>query len=112
MKKLWFAACICALLSSPALASSQTSTVGSIGGDNSGGAFAFWLTGTRTGKPSCASADDNWVISNPSSDNAKALLSLILTAFAAGKTVIVQGTGACDATQTTREAVAWIIISN
>ena len=111
MKVLWTIACACALLSGPAVASGQTSKVSSVGGDNSGGSYAFYLTGTRSGKPSCAT-DDNWSIPNPSSDNAKALLSMVLTAFAAGKTVQVQGTGACDPTAATREVVAWMIITN
>lgn len=97
-----------AALATPAFAGDQTGKVTLVGGDI-GNPFVFAISGTRTSTPSCAT-DSNWAIPAPSSDNAKALLSLVLTAFAANKTVTVHGNGGCNATFTNREEVAYLFI--
>jgi len=87
----------------------QNATVSRLAIDNTGGPYAFLATaGTRTTKPSCAASDDWWVISNPGTDNAKAMLAAIMTAYSLGRQVIVVGTGTCDSVATTREKVAFI----
>lgn len=77
--------------------------------DNGGGPYVFTATGTRTSKPACAT-DDYWAISNPASDNAKAMLATILTASALGRELWIVGTGTCDPVHTTRERVGYIIM--
>lgn len=91
-----------------ALDGDQTGTVILVGEDN-GNPFVFTVSGTRTSQPACAT-DPNWAIPNPTSDNAKGLLSLIITAFASNKTIVVHGTGSCNATFTNREEVAYLFI--
>jgi hypothetical protein len=92
----------------PALAGDQTGNVVLVGGDN-GNPFVFTVSGTRTSRPACAT-DDSWVIPSQPSDNAKGLLSLVITALASHKTIIVHGNGGCDAIFANREEVAslWI----
>ncbi|MCW2404396.1 hypothetical protein M2336_001025 [Sphingobium sp. B1D7B] len=97
----------CSLASGLALASDQVAKVNAAGADSLGGPAAFLLSGSRSGKPSCAT-DDAWAIPQVPSDNAKALLSLVLTAFATDKAVQVVGSGTCPTDAATREAVAWI----
>lgn len=99
------------LLATSALASEQEGTVTLIAAANSSGEpYGFAVAGQRTTKPACASNDDIWTISNPSSDAAKAVLSLVLTAKASNQHIRVVGNGACDAIQQGRETVAYITI--
>lgn len=65
--------------------------------------------GTRTAKPACAT-DDLWDIPSPTSDSAKAVLSGLLSAYLSGKTVTVVGTGTCNAQQTSREDINYILL--
>jgi hypothetical protein len=95
--------------SSPVMASDQTAHILQVAADSYGGPYGFYA-GPRTGKPTCAASDDLWVILSPSTDNAKAMLSLILTAYAAGKTVFIHGNGSCDAASPSRESVGYIVI--
>ena len=99
---------LAAAFGTPALAGDQTGKVVMVGGDI-GNPFVFTVSGTRTSQPACAT-DSNWAIPNPNSDNAKGLLSLVLSAFAANKTITVHGNGGCDATFTNREEVAYLFI--
>jgi len=92
----------------PAMAGDQTGKVIVVAGDV-GNPFVFSISGTRTAQPACA-ADSFWAIPNPTSDNAKGLLSLVMTAFASNKTIIVHGNGGCNATFTYREEVAYLMI--
>jgi hypothetical protein len=95
------------MLPSTAGASDQQGKVIQVAGD-AGSPMVFLLSGTRTSTPTCAT--DGWfALPATSTDNGRALLSLILTAFAANKTVTVHGTGSCTAFST-REDVAWLII--
>ena len=92
----------------PALAGDQTGKVIMVGGDI-GNPFVFAVSGTRTSQPACAT-DSSWAIPNPTSDNAKGLLSLVMTAFASNKTIIVHGNGGCNLTFLNREEVAYLFI--
>jgi hypothetical protein len=69
----------------------------------------FMTNGSRTAKPACAT-DDLWVVPSPTTDNAKALISGLLSAYLSGKTVYVVGTGSCDVNQTNREDIAYILL--
>lgn len=92
----------------PALAGDQTGKVVLIGGDGCN-PFVFTVSGTRTLQPACAT-DANWAIPSQPSDNAKGLLSLVMTAFASNKTITVHGNSGCDATFPNREEVAYLFI--
>jgi hypothetical protein len=88
----------------------MSGTVSNVLVDNVGGPYAFYMNGARTTPPACAT-DTAWVITTPSGDNAKAMFSSILTAFSAGKTVDVTGTGTCPS-GITRESVQFIEVNN
>lgn len=93
------------------MASQQEGTVTLIAASGSSGEpYAFLVAGQRTTKPACAVNDDIWTISNPSSDAAKAVLSLVLTAKASNQQITVVGTGSCDPAQPGRETIAYINI--
>jgi hypothetical protein len=98
-----------AVFSSPVMASDQTAHILQVMGDSYGGGYGFYM-GSRTGKPTCAASDDVFQILNPSSDNSKAMLSMILTAYASGKPVFIHGNGTCDAAAPSRESVGYIVI--
>lgn len=72
--------------------------------------YAFAVAGQRTAKPACAVNDDIGTISNPSSDAAKAVLSLVLTAKASNQRIRVVGSGACDPMQPGRETISYITL--
>jgi len=110
MKTAWQIGFVCGalLMSSPALASSQSGTVGYVVADNNGAPGVFSVNGARTTKPACAT-DDFWAIANPTTDSAKAMYATILTAQIAGRQVNVVGTGTCNSVQTTRENVSYVI---
>lgn len=106
----WLASlCAVAFISTaPASASDQTGPVNWVGLDNTS-PYAFTLTGSRTAKPACAT-DDAWVIVGPSTDQAKAMLAGVLSAYGTGRTIQATGTGTCDATAPTREKILFIIL--
>lgn len=53
------------------------------------------LDGTPTGKPLCATIG-YWMIKDESSNYGKAQLSLLMMAFASGKTVTIDGRNTCS----------------
>ncbi|SDD73466.1 hypothetical protein SAMN05444678_12062 [Sphingomonas sp. YR710] len=108
LSKLWdmFQVIAPLCIAAPAAASDQAGKITTIGGDSFGGPFVFYMAGSRTAKPACAT-DDAWAIPSPTTDNAKGLLSIAITAYAAGKTLSVHGQGSCGADAPTRETVAY-----
>lgn len=74
---------------------------------HSGGVMIFNQTGTRTGRPAC-STQDRWAI-NGTTDGGKIIISTLLTAYAQGKQISIQGTGTCTAWSDT-ETVDYIIV--
>jgi hypothetical protein len=62
---------------------------------NAGGQVIFYLSGTRSGMPACATTGNRWTF-NGASAAGQAALSSIMTAYASGKQVMVYGTGVCD----------------
>ena len=85
------AALACTL--APAYASSQSGTVTNVafvGGTN--GRFLFWVSGTKTGTvPSCDCCS-RWEVAAGDAYG-QALVSIIMTAYAAGKQVSISGLG-------------------
>jgi len=53
----------------------------------------FNQNGTRTGQPACAT-QNRWSI-NTTTAKGQAMLSVLLTAYASGKPISIQGTGDC-----------------
>ncbi len=94
-------------LTTPAMAGNQSGTVTAVSIDNNGGPYIFMLSGTHGSQPGCAS-DAYWAITNISTDNAKSMIATILTAYASGKPVYVEGAGTCPASYP-RESVAFVI---
>lgn len=87
-------ALLAGLGATPASASDQTGKVTSVA--MAGDRVLFWMDGTRTGtRPSCDCCT-RWEI-NVSDANGQAKMSLIMTAYAQGKTILLAGTGTCVA---------------
>lgn len=94
-------------MTASAYAGTQTGTVANVSVDNNGGPYVFFMSGTHSGQPACAQ-DGYWAINDISTDSAKAMLATILTAYALGRQVYVNGTGACSGGYA-REAVGYVI---
>ncbi|MFK0298748.1 hypothetical protein ACIQTU_05970 [Brevundimonas sp. NPDC090276] len=92
----------------PAMASQASmGTVYGVMAHDTGNAF-FYQTGTRTTRPTCAT-EDRWVfgIATPTG---QAMMATLLTAYATGRNVTIQGTGVCSVwpdTETVQSIVAW-----
>jgi hypothetical protein len=81
------------LIPTAALASDSTSgTVNNI--LVLGGKVFFFTTGTRTSMPTCQTQGSRWVFNGASAEG-QAMLSVLLTAYASNKAILVHGTGAC-----------------
>ncbi|WCM25166.1 hypothetical protein NDN01_13895 [Sphingomonas sp. QA11] len=93
--------------SSSAMASAQTGKVVDIYVSAGPDGSAFMMAGTRTGKPACAT-EDLWAMELPNGDAGKALLSALLTAYSAGRNLIIYGTGTCNSVISTRENISYI----
>lgn len=95
------------VVSASASAGTQTGTVTNVSVDNNGSPYVFLMSGQRVDPPACAQ-DGYWAISNISTDSAKAMLSIVLTAYSLGRAVYVYGTGTCPSGYA-REAVGYVI---
>ena len=58
------------------------------------GRVFFRTNGSRSAMPSCATAGTRWVF-NGATAQGQAMMSALLTYYASGKQIVVQGTGAC-----------------
>ncbi len=58
------------------------------------GLHFFFMSGTATDRPACA-VNPYWMIKDENSVIGKAQLSMLLSAYMAGKSVTVVGSGAC-----------------
>ena len=74
--------------------SSQTCTVTRIHVRATDGLVYFFVDGPRTTAPACAT-QAYWVIGNEASTAGRQQLALLMMAEAAGKAVIVSGSGTC-----------------
>jgi hypothetical protein len=66
--------------------------------------FLVQVDGTRTNSPSCAT--DARMAINPATNAGKAMLAMLLSAKAAGQTVILYGTGNCQLMGTEFESIS------
>ena len=81
--------------SSASAQSSQIGTVARLHVRAPEGLVYFYVTGTRSAMPACAS-QSYWVIADETSTAGKQQLALLMMAEAAGKPVIVYGSGTCS----------------
>ena len=72
--------------------------------------IVIFQAGVHEGKPSCSRIGDEWAFSL-TTPTGKAMYALLLMANAQGKTISVQGTGACTA-WADRETPLYIVLSN
>lgn len=87
----------------PVLASQQSGTITLVATSNTTGPDGIIMSGTRTAKPACAT-DDVWAATSAK------VFSVFLSAYLAGRSITVVGTGACNASQTNREDVGYVTI--
>ncbi|MBY0572346.1 MAG: hypothetical protein K2P84_01590 [Undibacterium sp.] len=73
------------------------------------GAFIF-SAGTPTNKPSCSTATAGNYAVNLNTAGGRAIQALVLTAYANGKSLRVDGKGICESIQTDRESVNYVYI--
>ena len=69
-------------------------------------------TGSRGQVPGCGAATANRYAFSVATSGGQAMLSTLLTAFAAHKPVTIVGTGACDAAAPDTESVAYLVITD
>lgn len=108
MRKVGIALTLTFGLAAPALSSQQSGKITLVALGATPPAV-FILDGARSSIPACAT-DSAWVIPPTADSTGQQLLSGILTAFAAGKTVSVVGSGTCSSLQANREQVDYITI--
>ena len=94
MKKIFIFLSV-AVMSVAVNAGSQQGKVTSVLVRQSDGLHYFYISGTANGRPSCANGFSYWMIKDENSAAGRSQLSMLLTAYASGKTVRVTGTGAC-----------------
>jgi hypothetical protein len=70
------------------------------------GDLLVFAAGANSGKPACSVIGDEWSV-NVSTPTGKAMLAVLLSAQAQGKSVAVGGSGACTA-WLDRETPVWI----
>jgi len=75
---------------------------------NASGLVFFNQSSAHTNKPACAASNDRWAI-NAATPGGQALLSVLLTAYAAGKAVTITGTGACAEWPDTEGVVYFLV---
>jgi hypothetical protein len=83
------------IFSSVCFAGTQTGTVKQLHKRASDGLIYFFLSGTPTGSPSCAS-NPYWMIRDENSNTGKQQLALLLSAKATGGVVTIYGAGTCN----------------
>ncbi|MEX2963363.1 hypothetical protein [Microbulbifer sp. TYP-18] len=82
------------IISFGAQAGTQTGQISGVTVRASDGLHYFTMHGTTTDKPACAT-NTYWIIKDENSTAGKSQLSVVLTAYASGKTVAVTGSGEC-----------------
>lgn len=78
----------------PAVAGQQTGTVAMLLVRQSDGMVYFYLDGTATGKPACAT-NAYWMIKDENSNAGKQMLAMLLAARAQGQAITVVGNNTC-----------------
>jgi photosystem II stability/assembly factor-like uncharacterized protein len=93
MKKI-FVGLLFLIMASPIFASTQTGKVKNIM-VRSDGLHWIYLDTPRGDRPDCSKNHTYWMIKDEESTYGKSQFSLLLTAYASGKTVHIVGTGDC-----------------
>src|SRR6187551_3497926 len=73
----------------------QTGTITDFIVRDSDGLIYLQLSGTPTGRPTCAAGTPYWIIPNETTDTGKRLYSALLGARMAGRSVIIVGKNTC-----------------
>src|ERR1700741_3190204 len=96
MKSIIFAAFVVILfqMAPSALAGSQTGYITFLEVRDTDGLIYFGLTGTASGKPTCA-VFSAWTLSNENSETGKKLFALLASARVAGQQVSINGKNTC-----------------
>ena len=97
MKKLnglLIAGLVVGSITTAAQASQQTSTIAQMFKRDSDGLTYVFLSGSRSGKPSCAYYD-YFIIRDETSNNGKRQLAMLMMAKATGQAITIIGTGGC-----------------
>ena len=84
------------IVSSFTYAGTQAGTVTNIIVRQSDGLHYFYVSGTAVDRPACAAKQNYWMIKDEHSVAGKSQLSMLLTAYASGKTVKILGSGTCS----------------
>lgn len=92
MKKLVML--FCCFISGAGFSGTQEGKITEVLVRQSDGLHYFFMSGTASNKPSCA-INTYWMIKDENSLAGKSQFSMVLTAYASGKTVRIDGTGAC-----------------
>ncbi len=114
MKKLCYVITIAAALTfiaTPASASSQGPGSVSYVHVMSNGIVMFLMTGTRGAVPTCATPQPTRWAFNGTTAAGQAKLSVLLTAYASGKSITVYGTGTCPDYSDT-ETLDWFVTTD
>lgn len=98
MRKKHSIVAVLAMFSSTAFAQQTVQAPGVISGVHvmGNGSALFVVSGQRIATPACHIQPNRWAF-NANTPAGQAMLSLILTAYSAGKQIIVVGAGTCDA---------------
>lgn len=83
------------MFSEAAFAGSQTGKVTNIIVRQSDGLHYFYMSGTGENRPDCAASHTYWMIKDENSTVGKTQFSMLLTAYASGRTITVAGTNTC-----------------
>ena len=95
MRKLFFILFLFFSFSLPSFAGSQTGQITSVQVRASDGLIFVFLSGTATGRPSCATIS-YWMIKNENSTAGKQQLAQLLAARASGQQVTILGSNTCS----------------
>ncbi|KZZ41934.1 hypothetical protein A3759_17805 [Thalassolituus sp. HI0120] len=84
------------VLSLDSIASEQRGMISEIRVRSSDGLHYFYMTGEQTSREgTCAAGQAYWMIRDEKSVYGKNQFAMLMMAYAAGRTVLVKGTGSC-----------------
>jgi hypothetical protein len=90
------AAVLMAMCCAGAHAGTQTGTVTQVNVRSTDGLVYVYLSGTASGRVTCASATAYWIIKDETSTSGKQQIAELMLASATGKTVTITGTNSCQ----------------
>jgi hypothetical protein len=83
------------LLPAPALAGTTTGKIKTLIARASDGLQYVFIDGVTSGAPACGAAHGYFIIKDEKSDTGKAQFAMLMSAYFAGKPVIIFGSGQC-----------------